>query len=529
MIILYIFLFIVCLSTLVMIHELGHLLTAKMFKVYCFEYAIGFGPKIFSFKRKKGETYFSLRAIPFGGFVSMYGESESVPEGLEIDPSRSLLSIAKWKRAIVMVAGIAMNFLLAIVLFIIYEGCFPKYQARYAHVTIDSSSIAETVGLRSGDFVYAERYYDEDRSFIFYDDDASIVYENGVSYPVYFGLDYASLSIKDTSLRNHAIVYDRMDINSISKAATPIDISKIIAGEYDPNVEYLLSGYSNAVLKSDNEKAYQIVVSQNFSEDSTKNKSVVFTFNVDNIDVKALEKIPLGQQIEVVGKISKNVEDEFQYVTVSENNAKFSYPITDNGNWLGKKRNNFAPTKITFHTSIITDSEHPSGKGDKTLTFNEVALTDREGDYYLPENIGMNLQLDTYRNNFGETFKEAFKDFGSAGSLIYRSLGSLFTDKDAWNNVGGIIAIGVTTTRTLQENGFGAFLMYWSIISVNLGIVNLLPFPGLDGWHLLVIIVEGITRKEIPAKVKNWFSIVGLVLLFALMILVVIKDIITFI
>ena len=52
MIVLYILLFIVCLSTLVMVHEAGHLIAAKTFKVYCFEYAVGFGPKLFSRKRK---------------------------------------------------------------------------------------------------------------------------------------------------------------------------------------------------------------------------------------------------------------------------------------------------------------------------------------------------------------------------------------------------------------------------------------------------------------------------------------------
>ena len=84
----------------------------------------------------------------------------------------------------------------------------------------------------------------------------------------------------------------------------------------------------------------------------------------------------------------------------------------------------------------------------------------------------------------------------------------------------------MSTTKILQENGFGTFLFYWGLISVNLGIINLLPFPGLDGWHLLVIAIEGIFRKEIPAKVKNVVSAVGVLILFALMILIVAKDII---
>ena len=103
---------------------------------------------------------------------------------------------------------------------------------------------------------------------------------------------------------------------------------------------------------------------------------------------------------------------------------------------------------------------------------------------------------------------------------------ALIATRDGWKEVGGIISIGVVTTQVLQQNGFGQFLRVWGLISVNLGIVNLLPFPGLDGWHLLVIAIEGIFRKEIPAKVKNAVALVGLILLFSLMVLIIIKDIV---
>ena len=67
------------------------------------------------------------------------------------------------------------------------------------------------------------------------------------------------------------------------------------------------------------------------------------------------------------------------------------------------------------------------------------------------------------------------------------------------------------------------------LLSVNLGILNLLPFPALDGWHLLVVIIEGITKKEIPNKVKNIVSTIGMILLFVLMGIVLIKDIVSFV
>ena len=109
MTILYILLFLVFLSVLIMIHELGHLAAAKIFKVYCLEYSIGMGPLLFKFKRKKGETQFSIRAIPFGGYVSMYGEGVELPDGVVVDESRSLNGVKAWKRAVSPLAGVTMN------------------------------------------------------------------------------------------------------------------------------------------------------------------------------------------------------------------------------------------------------------------------------------------------------------------------------------------------------------------------------------------------------------------------------------
>lgn len=89
--------------------------------------------------------------------------------------------------------------------------------------------------------------------------------------------------------------------------------------------------------------------------------------------------------------------------------------------------------------------------------------------------------------------------------------------------------MGFETTSVLQNYGFSKYLYVWGALSVNLAIVNLLPFPGLDGWQILVLIVEGITRKKIPDKAKRIMSYIGLGLLFTLMAVLVIKDIFTYI
>lgn len=130
--IVYILIVIVMLGVLIAIHEAGHLATAKMFRVYCFEYSIGMGPKVFSKKKKNGETYFSIRAVPFGGFVSMYGEPGAVPEGFEEPPQeRSLEHIAKWKKCIILVAGVTLNFILGLVLIYVGDQFCPIFYSGY--------------------------------------------------------------------------------------------------------------------------------------------------------------------------------------------------------------------------------------------------------------------------------------------------------------------------------------------------------------------------------------------------------------
>lgn len=101
--------FIVILSLLVFVHELGHFLTAKKFGMKVEEFGFGFPPRLFGIK--KGETLYSLNWIPIGGFVKVKGES-----GQYKDDSDSFANKPLWQRFVVLVAGVVMNFLFAAIL-----------------------------------------------------------------------------------------------------------------------------------------------------------------------------------------------------------------------------------------------------------------------------------------------------------------------------------------------------------------------------------------------------------------------------
>lgn len=123
------FVFLILLSVLVLIHELGHFLVAKKFGIKVEEFGWGFPPKIWG--KKIGETEYTINALPFGGFVKLYGEDDagggrvgsakvSGKNSQKNDSKRAFFSKPLWQKALVVVAGVVMNVLLAFAIFYAY-------------------------------------------------------------------------------------------------------------------------------------------------------------------------------------------------------------------------------------------------------------------------------------------------------------------------------------------------------------------------------------------------------------------------
>ena len=160
------------LNLLVMIHELGHFLAAKLVGVKVNEFAIGMGPKLFSWGR--GETKYSIRILPIGGFCAMEGEDEGAPtpsalggnadrdeSAVTLDDTRSFAKKKIWQRLLIVVAGAGMNLLLGFVLLLVYNGLMqephPSYnKVLFATTTVSAlseDSMAYQSGLRPGDTI----------------------------------------------------------------------------------------------------------------------------------------------------------------------------------------------------------------------------------------------------------------------------------------------------------------------------------------------------------------------------------------
>lgn len=150
-------LFLVILSVVIMIHELGHYLAAKLFGVRVEEFGFGLPPRAIKLFRK-WETDFTINWLPIGGFVRLYGEGGEA--GAELEQGSAFWGKRKWQRGVVMVAGVVMNFALAVVLFaIVYS--FLGIPTKLNGVRVEDlkeGAPAAMSGLKSGEIVRRVSY-----------------------------------------------------------------------------------------------------------------------------------------------------------------------------------------------------------------------------------------------------------------------------------------------------------------------------------------------------------------------------------
>lgn len=138
----YILVAILMFGVLIAVHEFGHFITAKLFGIRVNEFSIGMGPALF--KREKGETLYSLRLLPIGGYCAMEGEDE------ESDDPRAFGNAAAWKKVIVLVAGAFMNFLTGLIIVLaLYAPAQGFYQEVYSGAMEGYGT--EDCGLQEGD------------------------------------------------------------------------------------------------------------------------------------------------------------------------------------------------------------------------------------------------------------------------------------------------------------------------------------------------------------------------------------------
>lgn len=146
-----------------------------------------------------------------------------------------------------------------------------------------------------------------------------------------------------------------------------------------------------------------------------------------------------------------------------------------------------------------------------------------EGDQrYL---IGIYFAQARARLDFLTSVEEGWDNCIRAGSAVFDALGTLFT-KEGMEQVAGPVGAVAVVAQQVQANGLDSFLSLLMLISVNLGLMNLLPIPGLDGSRILFHLVEAVRGKPIKPEREAMVHLIGMLFLFGMMIFFTYKDIV---
>lgn len=426
---------------IIFVHEGGHFIAAKKSGIKVNEFALGMGPKIFSFT--KGETTYSLRLFPIGGFCAMEGEDE------DSDNPRAFNNAKIWKRMIVIVAGAAMNILLGLVLMLIT--LLPQEQFISTTVSeFSPSSFSAVTGLKPGDKIVRINDYaintSTDFSFALFTLPASDV--DGSELSVYKEDCAFDLYTRATKL--------------VDKETTKEQNAAMVTALQEAQVKL-----SNAESKT---AAYEI-----FSE--------YYQSLADIVGKKHADQIP---QIE---------EKE---------------------------------TRKRFRTDMTVVRD-----GDKLDLKDVDFLTLRKSEDDDTPQLQIDFFIEPIEKNFGTVIEQTFSNTISVVRMVWGSLIGLLKGQFSLNDMSGPVGIASAITKvageSLRTSGFGSavnsIVYVMMVITINLGVVNMLPFPALDGGRFLMLLIEWIFRKPVPRKVESIINAVGLILLLGLSLFIAFQDV----
>jgi len=418
---------ILALSFLIIIHEIGHFTVAKLSGIKVLEFSLFMGPRLLS--RKRGETEYSIRAVPIGGFVRMEGEEEAS------DDARAFNRQPLYVRAAVLFCGPFANLIVAVLILCIVFGT-----AGYSTTVIAQTGEkmpAQEAGLEKGD-----RIVSFDGKRVYHPNDIQLFMVANKDKPA--EIEFIRDNVKRTTV--------------------------LIPEKIPAQKRYLLG----------------FVPKEPDGVDSTLVESVMSESNAARAGLMVGDRI-----IELNG------------TPVSERQQINEF----------MERNQDAPVKVT----ILRNGQ------EQVLTI-EPVLSETSEDY----NLGM--AFETKRSGVFETIGAALGYTVSTVRSVYFGLLWLITGMVSVSQMMGPVGIVSTIGSVVSQSPSFSLLVlnllyFTAFISINLGVMNLIPFPALDGSKLLLILVEAVRKKAIPPEKEAVISLVGFVVLIMFMIFTTFNDI----
>ena len=441
----YLFSAIVLLGVLIAIHEFGHFIVGRMCKIHIYRFSIGMGPVIYKKLDKQG-TEFALSALPLGGYVAFHTEKASEEELDLIKPltpeqnANTFESKPKWQRALVMLAGPAANFLLAIgILSLIFVNSVER-QFIPEVSTVSSQYLQNNSSLRAGDI---------------------LISINGKKVS---SLQDIRLELLSLSGINGMIDFTFMSDPSEFEYTVSVPVENYLSNPDEQNAPENFMGFS--LLMKLQPTVGVIAKDAQAAQSDLKVNDLILAVNSQPIksfeDLRIFLQVYQGSDIDL--KIQR--EDQTLYLTVP-------LSLRKNANGVEEKYIGIMPgLKRSFFESLSKGTYETYNLSIKTLTF--------------------------------------------VGKMITRDLGT--------QNLSGPIGI-VQMAGDTAKAGFMPFLYLMALLSISLGVLNLLPIPVLDGGQLVMLGVEAIRGSPMPEKMENLFYMSGWVAVGFLMIFAVFNDI----
>jgi regulator of sigma E protease len=419
--------FVLVLGFLIFAHEAGHFMLAKLFKVRVLVFSFGFGKRLFGFKY--GDTDYRVSLIPLGGYVRMAGDTpeENVPGNPD-----EFLSKPKWQRFLILVAGPAMNIVIAIT-FVAALAIVGMEQVIMKPVlgSVDAGKAGAKAGLQAGDEILALKGEKVDD----FADMAMIISMNA-------GTPIEVVYKRDGVTRKTILTPDRAegDFGPVGRAHMGSGFEPVV-GKVEPNTPAAAAGLrtGDRIVSANGQPVHLLEDFAKVSRDTaTKPVAIV----VDRA----------GQQI----------------------NATLA-PTTDEK--LGPLRGFLVPTRF-FKLAPIPALRHSISENWRMLKY------------------------------------------------AMSALGRLFRREGSMKELSGPINIA-RIAGEMVDRGWTYTIGLMAMISLQLGVMNLLPIPVLDGGHIMILLIEGIARRDLSLRVKERIQQVGFAALATLMLVVLYNDVIT--
>lgn len=453
--------FLVIFSVLILVHEWGHFFAARRNGIRVEEFGIGLPPRIWG--KKIGEVFYSVNWIPFGGFVRMLGEDPR--DKMAKRSPKSFMRKTLWQRTQVVCAGVLMNFILAWVL--LSAGFMLGMQP----LIVSSDDFLESI--RDGRI---ETVPGEVNDQIF--ELPRVV----VASPV------AGLEVGDMILR----VNGEELFYGIELSETLNDGQTFSMDVWRDGVEFSFEVTFDSLFADSALYEMSPVVSHVFEETPAFDAGLQIGDQVFAVN---------GEEVLVAEDIVEIISQDKEPVTYEILRAEEVLSFT-------MERNEEGLVGVLLG-DLLTDPENGFSFYDGMLKTSVMEIHD--------------VQYVWYEAPI-QAFSEMKRISVYTAIMVGKVFGNIFMTGDVPDTVAGPVGIAQMTGFYLEE-GLVALMRFTALLSLSLGVINIFPFPALDGGRMLFIAYEAVRGKPVDARVEAIIHSIGFLLLMGILLLVTFQDV----